>query len=213
MPHEPLPRGIVSRIQKWLTRQSKRKGPDKVYESVGNMRSLDARREVGKDTTLFGGRIREANLARNYPAGVVIKRMHNHMRMKEEYGKDIMSAKEQLEAIRTKVDEHNKLFSKEEDYVLSPPHAYPLEIPGVNDLILMAKADLPTLEEIVDANKRTRRGEKMIRNCRKRDIGIRDMNRISIKLKRRTGIEARNAIVTGFDGSGRLRVVPLLDLH
>jgi len=101
-----------------------------------------------------GRRIRELDVSRNYPAiqKVILKRVHDS------------TARNEIKKVREMVFLHNSNH-KPKQYTLKQPKAYPI----THDIVAMAKANYPSLEEIIGGWRskkgKTSRGQKWLKDA------------------------------------------------
>ena len=144
------------------------------------------------------------DVSRNYPkTELVLKRTHGY------------EAKGNVDQTKNKIKKHNEKFGKrEKKYELRMPHAYPIG----GFIVAMAKADFPSINEIIGDGP-TRRGIDFFARLRaKHKTNEHELRLAMERLKKRTdgnipdsGLSAGNTLLLGYK-NGKFIFMPLIDL-
>ncbi len=215
MPVKPLPKKLVSRLKKVST---------KINKSLGRMKNIDprqndfARKNIfkvpSKDTYVWGGRIRQMNISRNYPGvKLVIKKMHADMR----------GANTELREIQLRVRNYNELIKKKGipkdlNFVLREPIAYDLG----NNLVAMAKTNKPNLNEIlgdiklkphiIEASPTTKGRQFFRKLSKKHGFTKKQLEQAAKQVYEKIDIMPSNILLLGVK-NGKFIFMPLIDLY
>jgi hypothetical protein len=211
IPVPDLPQALVERLRKIAEKQAKRQsGLDGLYAALGKMKNIDYRQHAIKlqrlnvpqiSTSVWGRRVREMNVSRNFPgAKAVLKRTHNE------------DAKETVKIMSRIVHKHNQTHLNE-PYVLLEPKAHPI----FGDLLLMPKIDVPSVLEIVDTGDgeiwQTMRGKEFFGKLQKQfGVTESDLRAAATRLSDNSGIDSRNVWLLGY-ADGKFVFMPMLDIE
>ncbi len=184
----PLPKELVARLER---------AAPKIDSRLGKMKNADHRASLtGANeftTYLWGRRVRQMNVAKNYPGiRLVIKRVHGY------------PAEETIRRLHEKVDEHRKRLPGAE-YALQKPHAYAIG----HDLVAMAGTNAPSVEELY--YRPSDRGQKAIARLLKRGFSEEGIRTAAHAAAEAMGTGYRNIVLAG-SRRGKLVFVPLADL-
>lgn len=218
MPLKPLPPKLVQRLKNTFGRAPQKtamlqrmKNADhrqkevlRVWDKMPLTRLLEKPARMEKiPLGMWGGRVRQMNIARNYPGTeLILKAVH------PSFGGAKYDAKATIGYVRKIVREHNKKYG-DEKYKLLAPKAYAIN----PHMIAMSKTDAPNLQEVLPlfAESRTERGKKMLEELRKQGFTAKKIGGIASLAQRRTGIRDTNLLLIGAE-KGRLLFLPLVDV-
>ncbi len=201
MPVKPLPRKLIDRL-KADAKRGEAHGHN-LHNTLGRMENIDHRRDPNSKyphaTDLFGYRVRQMNIKRNFPGvELVLKRTHGH------------EATTVIRYVEDVVREHNSK-NTQKDYTLLRPNAYAV----AGDIIAMSKTNAPSVDEIVGRNKnsRTARGRSFFEKLSKEhNVTLQQIRNAADSVRRYTNIRKGDLLVIGFE-KGKLLLMPLLEIR
>ena len=208
MVQRALPKSLVKRLRRIIKIKVK---PIRFHENddfnkmLGRLRNVDHRRgEINMPlnyTKYWGRRVRALNVKRNYPSvgDVVIKRTHN-----------LLSAEQEVFAIRNAVKIHNEKFSNQL-YILKVPKAHAIS----KEHMAMSRIDFPSLEEVIFPILQTPRGKEFYKNIlsdpQNRNLTLPNLLNIYFQLTKNYGhVSIANLLFTGVK-DGKPIFTPLID--
>ena len=193
MPVKPLPKRLVEDL---------RRHHRIIDGALGGMKNIDHRRGRNpgvsqRDTHEYGRRIRQMNVSRNYPGvELVIKRVHGG------------TAQRNIDYVREIIREHNRKY-RPKRYRLRMPKAYAIS----EELVAMAKADCPSINEIIGSEKdKTDRGARFLEQLSKEHgVQIHDLVEAVSEVCRNIDSSTQNSLVLGYEGE-KFIFIPLIDM-
>lgn len=213
MPLKPLPRTLVKRLRDTFGRAPQKtamlqrmKNADHRQEDVMTLWSRYRKLEKMEDAPLgmWGGRVRQMNVSRNYPGTELILKTPHPNDPDASDGKEY-DAKATIRHVQNVVRMHNERYD-DARYELLSPKAY-----AINPrLIAMSRTDAPNLPEVLPAIQ-TERGRKMLEQLRRQGFTAKKIAEIAEVVTDRTEIRDTNMLLVGAK-KGKLLFLPLVDV-